>query len=198
MNSYTYQIIKSELDENSIILICNETNKSAIIDPSNEIKIDSKPEKILLTHGHYDHILAVNSLKQKYNIPVICHKDEVEYLQDPKKNMSNNISITPDKTISDGEEIQVGNLKIKTIHTPGHTKGGVSYYLPKLLISGDTLFRESIGRTDLYGGDLKEILNSINKLLKLPEETTVIPGHGEITTIKHEKENNPFFNHQQL
>jgi glyoxylase-like metal-dependent hydrolase (beta-lactamase superfamily II) len=199
MNSYDYHIIKSELDENSIILICNKTKKAALIDPSNEKGIIQKieetkliPKKILLTHGHYDHILAVNSLKYRYNIPVVCHKDEVEYLKDPMKNLSKNISITPDMIISNNEEIQIGELKIRTIHTPGHTKGSVSYYLTNLLISGDTLFKESIGRTDLYGGSLQSILNSIKILISLPEETIVIPGHGENTTIKHERKNNPF------
>jgi glyoxylase-like metal-dependent hydrolase (beta-lactamase superfamily II) len=203
--SYSYHVIRGLC--NSIILVCEKTKKCAIIDPSIYDKIVSKidelkvtPEKILLTHGHYDHIFYAQRMKETYLIEVHSHESEEEYVNDAVKNhsmesMGKAISFKPDRLFyGEKGEFFVGALKVKFFHTPGHTKGSVSYFIDDsikpILFSGDTLFNGTIGRTDLYGGNFSEIIDSIEKkLLVLPEETIVIPGHGHNTKIMHEKEN---------
>ena len=152
------------------------------------------PKAILLTHGHFDHVEAVEGLKNRYDIPVIVGEKEDRLLLDKRMNLSamfgNPLQVCADKFLSDGEKITVAGFKIQYIHTPGHTPGSGCYYLAdnEVLFSGDTLFQASRGRTDFPGGSEAAILNSIkNKLLTLPGDTEVYPGHMEITTIDSEK-----------
>ncbi len=179
-----------------------------IFDPGSDFTyIDSfltskkiKVNLILLTHCHFDHIGAVYELKEKYKAKVMCHKDDLRNLETANKSMNyyglGQIKIPEiDKYITDNELIPFYDVSIKVIYTPGHSTGSVCYYIKdeNILISGDTLFLESIGRTDFPGGSYENIVDSIrNKLYQLPNNTVVFPGHGFQTTIEHEKEYNPF------
>lgn len=194
--------------ENCYIIGDPETRKGAVIDPGSE------PEKIIRlidehnlsvdsifnTHGHIDHIGAIIQLQTKYKSAFYLHKDDETLLGKAGQYAAMyglELEGIPeiDHQISDGDELTVGRLKMRVIHTPGHTRGGCCFYFPdqKNLFTGDTLFRQSIGRTDLPGGDYKMILKSIREqILTLPAETDVYPGHGPQTTIGFEKINNPF------
>lgn len=157
------------------------------------------PVAILLTHGHFDHIMAVEALKEQYQIPVYACQEEADVLADASLNKTDMLrrpmAIRPEVLLKDGEEFTVAGFSIQALHTPGHTKGSMCYYFPdeKVLVSGDTLFCESVGRTDLPTGNTHQIIESLKRLLDmLPEETDVLPGHESATTIGHEKRYNPF------
>lgn len=159
-------------------------------------------EAILLTHGHYDHINYIEEIKAATSCDVYVHTDDAEKLSNPIKNVSylfsENFSLNvPAKTVSDGDVIEIGNLKFTVIHTPGHTEGSVCYHCKEngdeVLFSGDTLFRNSIGRWDFPGGNKETLLKSINMLCcRFPKETPVFSGHGESTTIGTEMASNVF------
>ncbi len=157
---------------------------------------------ILLTHGHYDHMTAACALAARYKVSIYASEAEKNTLSEPDINLSahmgrERVSMSADYWIKDGEELELAGIKVKAIHTPGHTAGGMSYYiaLPDsgVLFSGDTLFAESVGRTDFPGGSMKTIVASVrDKLFALPDNTVVYTGHGEGTSIGHEKKYNPF------
>ncbi len=156
---------------------------------------------IFLTHGHFDHITGVSGVCDALKIPVYAARSEERLLSDGELNESlegygKSITVKPDVLLYDGEEIEIAGMKIKMIETPGHTEGSCCYYLEdeKILISGDTLFAGSVGRTDLPTGSMKQLLSSIEtKLMSLPDDVDVYPGHGEPTTIGYERKWNPFF-----
>ena len=196
------------LETNCYVLADETTQQAVIVDPGgsgDQILEDIKKNKfkivaILLTHGHFDHIGAVEQIKNELNVFVYAHKDEKSILENPEQNLSRSFSGKSIGTIadiyfSDVFEFSFGkNITLKVIHTPGHTPGGVCYYYNKesILISGDTLFYRSIGRTDFPYGSYTSLIDSINnKLFVLPEETKVFPGHGDPTTIGFEKKSNP-------
>ncbi len=198
--------------ENTIVIWDDETKESAIIDPGT---LTSEEENILSdfilannlnvkylinTHCHIDHILGCKFVKKKYNpvyyapekdIPLLEHAQQQAQmfdiiLEEPPK---------PDQLIDETKEITLGDSKLKFLFTPGHTPGEFCIYLEreKICITGDVLFNESIGRTDLWGGDHDTLIDSIqNKLLILPDDVVIYPGHGETSTIGYEKQNNPF------
>lgn len=164
---------------------------------------------ILLTHGHFDHIWGLDDLRNAANaaaesdgldeIKVYASEEEREVLKKPSLNISDQAgrpcSTYADVYVRDGQEITIAGMTCKVIHTPGHTSGGCCYYFEEagMLISGDTLFAESVGRTDFPTGSMGTLVRSIkDKLFVLPEETKVYPGHGDATTIGHEKKYNPF------
>ena len=156
-------------------------------------------EAILLTHGHFDHIWGVEKLKELSGVKVYAFEAEEELCMDAGMNISaaagRACSLKPDMLLKDGEEVTIGEYTFRAIATPGHTKGSGCFYFEedKMLISGDTLFQESVGRTDFPTGSMSTLVRSIkDKLMVLPEEVKVYPGHGESTTIGYEKENNPF------
>lgn len=186
-----------------------DSDKVLVFDPADHgDKIEAALEQhglhtaaILLTHGHFDHIGGCEDLKAAAPEPVKIYAGEAErdFLLDTKSNLSKDmgrpVTVTADVYLKDGEELNPDGIRIKVLATPGHTAGGVSYYFPEggFLICGDTLFQESVGRTDMPTGSMSTLVRSVKeKLFTLPEETVVYPGHGDSTTIGHEKKYNPF------
>lgn len=180
--------------------------KAVIIDPADNAhfilnkcrEMDLTPEAILLTHGHFDHIMAVKDIVRAFPVKVYAGERETGLLEKPDVNLSwsyvnEQLEILPDVKVKDQEELDIIGLRWKVLATPGHTAGSVCYWIPQeeALFSGDTLFCESYGRTDLPTGNTSQILESLSQLFKLPENTVVYPGHGEATTIGHEKQYNP-------
>lgn len=154
---------------------------------------------ILLTHGHFDHIMGANQLRALSGVKIYACENEKEVCENPETNLSAKMrcacSVAADEYKKDGAEITIGGMTCRLIATPGHTPGGCCYYFEedKILISGDTLFLESVGRTDVPGGDMGDLMRSIKeKLFVLPGDVKVYPGHGESTDIAYEKANNPF------
>lgn len=154
---------------------------------------------IFLTHGHFDHIWGAEELRRLSGAELYAYEGEKELCADSSMNVSKAAgracTIVPDQFLKDGERITIAGITLEVIATPGHTSGGCCYYFEtdKILISGDTLFQESVGRTDFPTGSMSRLVRSIKeKLLLLPEDVKVYPGHGESTTIGHEKQNNPF------
>ena len=184
------------------------TSEWIIIDPGDEEQAISifisqkgfKPVAILLTHGHFDHTGAVEGLKAKYGIKVYAALEERETLQDPYINLSSQlmgkrIVLEADEWLEDGQIIELIGEKIKCLLTPGHTEGGMCFYFTGsgMLFSGDTLFEQSVGRTDFPGGSMSKLVQSIRtKLFVLPDYLKVYPGHGMMTTIGDEKIMNPY------
>ena len=208
-NKVLMKCIQVGLLSTNCYLVMNEvTSEGIIIDPgADPIKIcygiddmGMVPVAILLTHGHFDHIMAVNDLKRKYDIKVYILDAEAKLLSDPALNSSNGLIRQPyttsaDVFLEDNDSVVLAGLTIKVIATPGHTAGGACYYLAKqrILFSGDTLFYESIGRSDLPTGDSDLLIHSIRtRLAVLPEDTFVLPGHGVTTSIRHEKRCNSY------
>lgn len=193
---------------NCYFLIQEETREAVLIDPADRADTILRKavdegltfKAILLTHGHGDHILAVNDLKKKLGIPVYACKAEEPLLIDPEQNLSTDlfgcpVTVRPDVLLEDGQSFEMAGMFFHVFHTPGHTPGGCCYYLEeeKALFSGDTLFCASVGRTDFPGGSMSKLVRSIQeKLLVLPEDTVVYPGHGEATSIGDEKRYNPY------
>ncbi|MFZ5824356.1 MAG: MBL fold metallo-hydrolase [Bacillota bacterium] len=191
---------------NCYLVACTETKKAMVVDPGTPdpwikksvAQYDLKVELILLTHGHLDHIGGVEWVKSWSGAPVWIHEADSKYLTSPALNGSAFFGqpiVAPraDRLLRGGEQISVGSLSFQVLHTPGHTPGGISLYTPGHLIAGDTLFAGSIGRTDLAGGNHGTLIKAIKeRLLPLPPETVVYPGHGPTTTIGDEKEYNPF------
>ena len=193
------------LEENCIIVKCPETGYIGIFDPGDESEkiisfiksIGGRPLCIINTHCHYDHIGAVKDIKNEFNVPFLVHEAEMEYSVDPEKNLSSvsgiGYKIEPDGLFREDDVLKIGNLNLKVLHTPGHTLGSCCFLFDGVLISGDTLFAGSVGRTDLYGGNSEVLIRSVReKLAILDNKTVVIPGHGRTTRIKDEKWFNPF------
>ena len=191
---------------NCYIVYSETTNDGIIVDPGGDADVilkvidgnDLKIKHIILTHGHGDHIGGVVELLDVLKVPLLVHEDDVEMISDAKMNLSNimpigAVELNPNKVLKDGDIITFGDLEAKIIHTPGHTPGGICIKIGDNLITGDTLFQGSIGRTDLEGGDYDTIIKSIKEnLLVFPDNTIVWPGHGVESTIGSEKRNNPF------
>lgn len=194
------------LGTNCYILHKNE--KALIVDPGDETEkivafLKSNhltPEAIVLTHAHFDHIGAVDDLRKKYSLPVYLHPDEKDWLTEPLYNGSGRFPRTPIVTSPPDEWIEEGTMTIGTFtfdvyHTPGHSPGSVTIVFTDdhIVLSGDALFQQGIGRTDLYGGDPQKLMESIQtKIYQLDERYSVFPGHGSSTTVGFEKVNNPY------
>ncbi|HOL17215.1 MAG TPA: MBL fold metallo-hydrolase [Bacillota bacterium] len=196
-------LVVSMFGTNCYLVGCSQTKEGVVIDPGAEGKRIIKEIKeagikikfIINTHGHVDHIGANSRLKEALGAPVLLHRRDLEIYQNPGFGLGLVVGKQPqpDRFIKEGDRINFGRLSLQVIETPGHTPGGVSLYMPGAVFSGDTLFAGSIGRTDLAGGSFHEIIQSIKKrLLVLPPDTVVYPGHGPASTIGDEARSNPF------
>lgn len=185
-------------DTSECIIVDPGDDRTDIIDYLEKKKL--APVAILLTHGHFDHIGAVADLKNKYKLKVYAAEAERETLKEPDINLSSQLmggrmSIEADEWLEDGQEFELIGEKIRCLLTPGHTEGGMCFYFVNsgMLFSGDTLFQQSVGRTDFPGGSMSTLIHSIrSKLFVLPDYVRVYPGHGMMTSIKDEKMLNPF------
>lgn len=199
-------IIVGPLETNCYLVSCPETMECVIIDPGAEPEAifrliaekSLKPKVILNTHGHIDHIGANKDIKEKFDIPLYIHSEDSSMLKSVLQSqmgifLEAKESPPADHFFEDGEEIDIGKSSLKVIHTPGHSPGSVSFLGDGFLLSGDTLFYGGVGRTDLPGGSWQELVDSIkNKILTMPEEMIVLPGHGPHTSVGQEKRSNPF------
>ena len=207
---YTHFTV-NPLGVNCYILWDETTKEAAIIDcgawyPEEEKEIahfiqeyDLRPVMALQTHMHFDHIWGLTFLQATYGLSPICHTQDLHTLElQPRMAEMLGLTLpfelpTVERFLEDGDTLQLGNTKIQVIHTPGHSEGCICFYIPsmQILFSGDTLFRESCGRTDFEGGSQADMAKSLERLMLLPENTTVYPGHGPSTTILWEKRHNP-------
>ncbi|HPB59135.1 MAG TPA: MBL fold metallo-hydrolase [Candidatus Saccharicenans sp.] len=203
----SYQlVIVGPLETNCYLFFCPQTRECAVIDPGAEAEkifeaiasLDLKPIIILNTHGHVDHTGANLDLKERYQIPIALHPGDLplleEYLQlELGLMLGARPAPAPDHLLADGEKIAVGESFLQVIHSPGHSPGSVCFYTDHLLFAGDTLFSGGVGRTDLPGGSWKDLAHSLKaRVMTLPDETVVLPGHGPKTTIGEERESNPY------
>ena len=202
------QMEVGSLGANCFIIYSENTKKAAVIDPGGEAerimsavnRAGLTVEAIINTHGHADHILGNNKLKELTGAPLLIHKDDADMLCSSARNLSayigGAVSCGPaDRLLTDGEVLNIGDFTLKVLHTPGHTPGGISLLAEadKAVFVGDTLFAESIGRTDFPGGSYSQLIESIKtKLMTLDDEVKAYPGHGPATTIGWERRQNPF------
>ena len=201
------KFLSGPLAVNCYVASDEATKKAFIVDPGahnkdmvNYIKENGfEIEYIILTHGHGDHIGGVPACRKEYpKAKLVACIHEKPMLEDPYLNMSTltggeSVSLSVDHYVSDGDTMKVGEMELKFLHTPGHTPGGMCILVGNILFSGDTLFQQSIGRTDFQGSSFAAIQDSIrSKLYTLPDDTIVLPGHMGTTTIGYEKRNNPF------
>lgn len=189
------RFIKDPLQNNNYVIIDEASSEAVLIDcsePTDDI-VDYIREQgvtlkyILLTHAHFDHILGVNYYRWKFGVPVFLHKDDFPLLGQLSQYVAGAEDVLVDKLFDDDAEFELGNKKIKVIHTAGHTEGGVCYLIDNILFSGDTLFYGTYGRVDLPFGDEKKMVESLKRLFTLSDDIVVYPGHGESTTVGNEK-----------
>lgn len=201
------QYVVGPVRTNCYFAINEQTKEMIIVDPGGQAdvlvkqieKLEVNPVAILLTHGHFDHVDAVAEMKAAYGTNVYILETERKTLENPGVNLSGMMGVQEiyhaDHFLKDGEELELAGFRIIALHTPGHTVGSACYYLPEemTLFSGDTLFCESVGRSDFPGGSASALIQSIReKLMELPDSVKVCPGHESETTIGNERMNNPF------
>ncbi len=198
-------IVVGQLDVNCYIVAGESSPDAIVIDPGDEFEriaglLDDKglrPGYIVFTHAHYDHVCAAGELKSRYGAPIVMHEEERDTYRMTKElcmswGFGEEDFPPAGMVVKDGGEIVLGDLAFRVIHTPGHTPGSICLYGGKALFTGDTLFKGSVGRTDLPGGSTDMLMASLRKISSLPPETRVFSGHGEETTIGEELKNNPF------
>lgn len=212
MQVVTIPTLRRGYEGRSYLLIDETCGKCAAIDPDEDggVIVQTLENQglelsvILLTHGHYDHIGSVKALHEAYGCPIAIHRLDAPKLMDTEGNLSQMIGqpvtqCPATRLLEDGDEIQVGGLRVKVLHVPGHTAGGAAYLCEDVLFSGDTLFWNSVGRWDFPGGNKRQLMESIGrKLLTLSEDVQVYPGHFGPTTIGHEKKYNPYAQELQV
>ncbi len=203
-----YNIKTGSYFTNCYIVYCTDTKEAAVIDPGDDGKDilsfinenELKVKYIINTHGHWDHIGAVGYLKENTDADILIHEDDKDTLQDADKNLSAYMAKSgtvpnADKLLKEGDKIKIGNtIVLEVMHTPGHTPGSICLLGKEVFFSGDTVFADSIGRTDLPGGSYEDIKNSIHKkIVPLTNDYIIYPGHGSKTTLSNERKSNPYF-----
>lgn len=202
------QLPLGPLQTNCFLLACNETNQAAVIDPAwdgrgifREVEERNwKIAYILLTHSHFDHVGGLAELKEISSVPIVMHREAVPLLENAVRagqlwQISFPKPPPADQFVDDGDQLSLGRLQLDILYTPGHAPGHIAFYLAgeAVLFSGDVLFQRGVGRTDMPGGDHELLMATIERrLLTLPDETLVLPGHGPSTTIGQERQSNPF------
>jgi hydroxyacylglutathione hydrolase len=189
------------LSTNCYVASSQETKEAIIIDPGLDHSSEAKPildfiatqklnmHFIVNTHGHDDHVKGNSFFQQKFNVPICIHMLDKHFIEDLEKD-----SYPPNLLFKDGSLIKIGNETLRVLHTPGHTPGSICLVGEKFVFTGDTLFAGGIGRTDFPGGSMSDMRNSLKKLMELPLNLLVYPGHGETSIIVEEKRSNPFLN----
>ena len=201
------RLVVGPLEENTYIIGDEATKQAIVIDPGdepdrimNEVKANGlQVNAIICTHAHFDHVGAAGDVKKATGANIILHKEDLETYDRAKDQASFwGYSVDdlpqPDSYIGEGDEVKVGNLSFKVMHTPGHSQGGICLYGEGIVVTGDTIFQGSVGRTDFPGGSIEKLKESFRRLLDLPENTHVLSGHGPETTIGNEKTGNFFVN----
>lgn len=201
------QYVVGPVMTNCFFAVNEDTREMLVIDPGDSGKtLISKikeenlvPVAVLLTHGHFDHAMAAGEVAKEFHIPIYAGEHEKETLENPSANLGGMVgareAFHADVFVKDGEILDLAGFSIQVMHTPGHTKGGCCYYFEKeqAVFAGDTLFHDSVGRSDFPGGSASVLIKSIqDKLMPLPDEVKVYPGHNDITTIGWERKYNPF------
>jgi hydroxyacylglutathione hydrolase len=198
-------LVVGPLENNCFIIGDDSTKEVLVIDPGDEPdrildlinENNFKVKYIICTHAHFDHVGAVPDLKNETGAKIVIHRDDLEIYRsatDQAVFWGYNLDPLPepDMFVSEGDKIEVGNLRFEILHTPGHSPGGICLYGESILITGDTLFAGSVGRTDLYGGDIEKLKKSFRRLMSFPDKIRILPGHGPETTIGQEKSYNLF------
>ncbi len=200
------KLVVGPIETNCYLVSCEKTGKTLVIDPGDEGErilrklntLDLKPVLVVNTHGHFDHIGAVGLIVEKTGAKFLIHEDALGFLENAKQDAALfGISLekppSPSRFLAEGDIFHSGDIKFTVLHTPGHSPGGICILTEGHIFTGDTLFAGSVGRTDLPGGNHRLLIKSIQeKLMKLPDETEVLPGHGPVSTIGREKKINPF------
>lgn len=201
------KFVLGSMGTNCYFIINEESKEFVIVDPAtcpdylvSHVKSNGyTPKAILLTHAHFDHVMGIDGWVREFNIPVYLHEEEKQILEDPQLNLSGvfgtSYSYNKVEGLQDNQILEVAGFQFKVIHTPGHTVGGCCYYeeTEGILISGDTLFCRSVGRSDFPTGSMSTLVRSIKeKLFCLPDDVMVYPGHNDLTCIADEKMHNPF------
>jgi len=201
-------ILVGPLQVNCYLVYDEKSHDAIVVDPGDEaekiIRLveDSKLKvsRIVCTHGHFDHVGAVTRLKEKTGAPVMLHKGDLDiYTRADKQGALWGFRVeqppAPDMYMLEGDELAFGRFRLKVLHTPGHSPGGICLYGEGVILTGDTIFAGSVGRTDFPGGSAAELKRSFARIIELPSETKIYSGHGPMTTVKNEKEDN-FFVHE--
>jgi len=198
-------LVVGPLEENCFVIADTKTKEAMIIDPGDEpdrimeiIKNNNlKVKYIVCTHAHFDHIGAVPDIKGKTGAKVVMHKNDLELYSSAKDQAAlwgYNLEPLPDPDmfVIEGDELIIGSLKFKVLHTPGHSPGGICLYGEGIILTGDTVFAGSVGRTDFFGGSIEELKKSFKRIISLPSSLKIFPGHGESSTVEEEKEMESF------
>jgi glyoxylase-like metal-dependent hydrolase (beta-lactamase superfamily II) len=200
-----HTLILGPMQANGYLLECEETHSAIMIDPGDDADeilsiLEERKlnlELIVNTHGHIDHISANDDLKKKTSAKLFIHRLDADMIVNPHKNLSSFIgraisSPPPDIVLEDGDNLEAGTINLKVIHTPGHSPGSICLLADSDIFTGDLLFAGSIGRYDFPGSSYEQIMNSLKKIMEFNDDLIVYPGHGPVTTIREERDTNPF------
>jgi len=200
-----HTLILGPMQANGYLLECEETHSAIMIDPGDDADeilsiLEERKlnlELIVNTHGHIDHISANDDLKKKTSAKLFIHRLDADMIVNPHKNLSSFIgraisSPPPDIVLEDGDNLEAGTINLKVIHTPGHSPGSICLLADSDIFTGDLLFSGSIGRYDFPGSSYEQIMNSLKKIMEFNDDLIVYPGHGPVTTIREERDTNPF------